>query len=152
MKFSKILVVPLFSLSLLAAVPGMSLANSALQACAGIQDPIRRFYCEGSILSGEASQALVNSYTPRQRQLAQVISEVVYTFYQQTGRPLPVTQQTLQIMMQGIGANATEAPFVLERMVANSNAIAAMIQADRTINRGQAFLNCLNTQGTGCIF
>ncbi|MEA5464070.1 hypothetical protein [Leptothoe sp. PORK10 BA2] len=152
MKLSKILVLPLFSLSLLAAVPGIAQANSALQACAGIQDPIQRFYCEGSILSGEVSQALVNSYTPRQRQLARGISEVVYIFYQQTGQPLPVTQETLQIMMQGIGASADEAPFVLDRMVANSNAIAAMLQADNSINRGQEFLNCLNTQGTGCIF
>lgn len=152
MKFSKILVLPLFSLSLLAAVPKVAGASSALEACANIQDPIQRFYCEGSILAGDESQALASGYTPRQRQLAQLVGDVVYAFYQQTGRPILVNQETLQIVMQGVGANAAEAPFVLERMVANSRAVAAIIQADNTISRGQAFLNCLDTHGTGCIF
>jgi hypothetical protein len=151
MKLGQLLIFPLFSLPLIVTAPPMVTANSALANCASIQDPIQRFYCEGAILSGEASQALVNSYTPRQRQLAQVIGEVVYAYYEQTGQPLPITEETLQLMMDGLGANEAEAAFVLDRMVAHSNAIAGIIEADGTISRMNSFLTCLQTQGTGCI-
>ena len=151
MKLRQLLFLPLLGISLTTAVAKPATANPALAACAGIQDPIRRFYCEGSILSGQASQALVNSYSPRQRQLAQVIGEVIYAYYERTGQPLPVNQENLRIMMEGIGASPSEAPFVYDRMVAHSNAIAAIIEADATINRMNGFLNCLQTQGTGCI-
>ena len=151
MAIHQLLLIPLLGISLAATVAKTAVANPALEACSSIQDPIRRFYCEGSILSGQASQDLVNSYSPRQRQLAQVIGQVVYAYYEQTGQPLPVTQATLQLMMEGIGASASEASFVYDRMVAHSNAIAAIIEADVTINRMNGFLNCLQTQGTGCI-
>jgi len=145
------LLVPLLSFSLTTAVAKTAAANPALEPCSAIQDPIQRFYCEGAILSGRASQALMNGYTPRQQQLAQVIGKVVYAYYEQTGQPLPVNQETLRIVMQGIGASASEASFIYDRMVAHSNAIAGITEADVTINRMNSFLNCLQTQGTGCI-
>jgi hypothetical protein len=151
MKFRQCLLTALASLPLILGTSPTATANSALEACARIQDPIRRFYCEGAILSGQAQQALVNSYTPRQRLLARVIGEAIYAFYEETGQPLPVTQQTLQLMMEGLGADVSEAAFVYDRMVAHSNAIAAIIEADATINHMNDFLTCLQTQGTGCI-
>ena len=151
MKFRQRILAALASLPLILVTSQTATANSALESCASIQDPIRRFYCEGAILSGQAQQDLVNSYTPRQRQLTQAIGEVVYAFYEETGQPLPVTQETLQLMMEGLGANASEATFVYDRMVAHNNAIAAIIEADSTINRMNNFLTCLQTQGTGCI-
>lgn len=151
MKFRQCILTALASLPMILGAAQTATANSALEACASIQDPIRRFYCEGNILSGQAQQALVNSYSPRQRQLARAISEVIYAFYEEYGQPLPVTQETLQLMMEGLGADASEAAFVYDRMVAHSNAIAAIIEADSTINRMNDFLTCLQTQGTGCI-
>ncbi len=151
MKFRQLMLPALFSLPLVISLPPVALANSALAACTSIQDPIQRFYCEGSILSGEASQALANSYTLRQRQLAQAVSEVVDAYYEQTGQPLPINQETLSMMMNGLEASQSEAAFVYERMVANSNAIAAIIEADGTIGRMNNFLTCLQIQGTGCI-
>jgi hypothetical protein len=57
MKLRQLLFLPPLGISLTTAVAKPATANPALAACAGIQDPIRHFYCEGSILSGQASQA-----------------------------------------------------------------------------------------------
>jgi hypothetical protein len=85
MEFRQFILTTLTSLPLIFTSSQTAQANPALEVCASIQDSIRRFYCEAPILSGQARQALVNSYTPRQRQLAQAIGEIAYALYEQTG-------------------------------------------------------------------
>lgn len=94
--------------------------------CDQIRDPFQRFYCQGREDVSRAQQARVRSYSPRQRYIARIISQLIYNYYQRTGQALPVTHQTVAQVMQVIGASPSEAAFVVDRMVANANAIAAL--------------------------
>jgi hypothetical protein len=132
----------------------LSLTPIAAQAqsyCDRITDPLRRGNCYAQEAATQEQQRRWNSYTPRQKALARAVEQVVYGYYQRTGQALPVTQQTLAQVMRIVGAARAEATFVVDRMVANRNAIAAINQADREIDRMQRFLNCLQTQDTGCV-
>lgn len=149
MKLRHLLMLTVVSLPLIMPTPAT--ANPALAACQRITDPIRRFYCEGPILTREAQEALCNSYTPRQRVIAAAVGKIAYGYYQKNGQPLPVNQRNLRLIMRTIGANNNEANFVLNRMRAHSNAGAVMGKADQTIYRMNQFLHCLQTRGTGCI-
>jgi hypothetical protein len=53
--------------------------------------------------------------------------------------------------MEYIDAKPDEATFVYARMQTYRQATDAIDRLDRSINRMQNFLNCLNAQETGCI-
>jgi hypothetical protein len=119
------------NLLLLSAMTLTTLASSTLPArassfCDRIADPYQRFYCQGRESVARAQQARVRSYSDRQRYLAQTVSQIFYNYYQRTGQVLTVTDQTVVAVMQIIGASQPEAAFVVDRMVANANAIAAI--------------------------
>ncbi len=150
MKLHPLLALTLASLPLLMALPAQ--ANPALSACQSITDTIRRYYCTAPIQAQEARNALWQSYTPRQQQLATAVGQISSDYYNQTGQPVPVTQESVGLVMQAVGANSAEAAFVRERLQANSNASASINQVDVVIDQAGDFLQCLQTQGTGCIF
>jgi hypothetical protein len=114
-------------------------------------DAISDYYRQGNIAATEAQMQRWNSYTPRQKQLARKIGEIAHAYYQKTGQPLPVNNQSIAILMNTLGANSQEASFIQDRMMANSDAQAAIPRVDALINRTQNFLNCLNNAGNGCI-
>ncbi|MEB3218511.1 MAG: hypothetical protein VKN72_20060 [Nostocales cyanobacterium 94392] len=128
-----------------------SALNSALANCETIANPIARSNCRSAVISTQGSWDLWNSFTPRQRSLAIQISQIHYAYHQKTGQPLPVTNGTVNQMMQIIGARANERSFVINRMQANYNAGLAINEADRAIDGANRFLQCLERQGTGCI-
>jgi hypothetical protein len=134
-----------------ATLPLMPIAAQAQSYCDRITDPLRRGNCYAQEAATRQQQARWNSYTPRQRVLARSVEQVVYNHYQRTRQALPVTQQTLAQVMRIVGASRAEAAFVVDRMVASRNAIAAINQADSEIDRMREFLDCLQTQGTGCV-
>ncbi len=150
MKLRSLLALTIAGLPLLLAVPAQ--ANPALSACQSIADPIQRYYCTAPIQAQEARNALWQSYTPRQQQLATAVGQIAFDYYNQTGQPVPVTQESIRLVMQAVGANSSEAAFIRGRLQANSNASASLIEADSVINQADDFLQCLQTQGTGCIF
>lgn len=92
-----------------------------------------------------------NSYTPRQQQLAIKIRKIAHAYYQHTGKSLPVTSQSIAIVMSALGANLQEASFIQEQMVASFNAQATTPRMDALINRTRNLLNCLNYGGSSCI-
>jgi hypothetical protein len=134
-----------------ATLPLTTAATKAESYCDRISDPLRRGNCYQQEVATQQQNARWRSYTPRQRQLSRTISQIVTDYFQRTGQALPVTQETVSQVMQMVGASRSEAAFVIDRMVANSNAYAGMNQANDTIDRTQRFLDCLQTQGTGCI-
>lgn len=139
MQFRKLLIVCTVSLI---ALPLTSVKANA--------DAISDFYRQGAA-ANQARWQRWNSYTPRQKQLSRAISKIADAFYQRNEQPLPVNKNSLRIIMKALKATPEEAPFILNRMLASSNASAAITRTNSTINRTQNFLNCLNTQGTGCI-
>ncbi|MGB7084244.1 MAG: hypothetical protein WBD47_01730 [Phormidesmis sp.] len=150
MKLHPLLAFSIFSLPMAITMPAQ--ANPALAACQSIADPIRRYYCTAPIQAEEARNALWQSYTPRQRQLATAVGQIASDYYSQTGQPVPVTTESVRLVMQAVGANNSEAAFVRERLQANHNASASLNEADVVINQAEDFLQCLQTQGTGCMF
>ena len=150
MKLHSLLALTIAGLPLLLAIPAQ--ANPALSACQSITDPIRRYYCTAPIQAQEARNALWQSYTPRQQQLATAVGQIASDYYNQTGQPVPVTQESVALVMQAVGANSSEAAFIRGRLQANSNASASLIEADSVINQAEDFLQCLQIRGTGCIF
>lgn len=116
------------------------------QAQYQIRDP----YSEA--LVQQAQRDLWNSYTPRQRNLATIISQISYAYFQRTGQPLPVNSETISIVMEGIGARQSEAGFVRDRMRANSNGAQGIISLERATDRTERFIQCLQAQGTGCSY
>ena len=140
MQFRKLLIACTISLI---ALPLASMKANA--------DPISDFYRQGAAAANQARWQRWNSYTPRQKQLSRAISTIADTYYQQNGQPLPVDKKSLRLIMNALKATPEEASFILNRMVAYSNAYAAIAPTNSIINRTENFLNCLNTQGTGCI-
>jgi hypothetical protein len=147
-RFQKLLVLTLIGYATLLLTPITAKAQSY---CDRITDPLRRGTCYSQEAAIRQQQARWNSYTPRQRVLARSVEQVAYNYYQRTRQALPVTQQTLAQVMRIVGASRAEAAFVVDRMVANRNAIAALNQADLEIDRMREFVDCLQTQGTGCV-
>ncbi|BDA76468.1 hypothetical protein CAL7716_106340 (plasmid) [Calothrix sp. PCC 7716] len=96
------------------------------------------------------ADGISNSYTSRQKQLATAIAQIVYNYYQNTGQPIPITNQSIIIIMSAVGATPQEAAFIQDRIVANSNTLATP-KVDTIINRAQNILNCLNTVTIDCI-
>lgn len=115
------------------------------------EDPLRRFYREGSAISQQAQWQLWNSFTPRQKSLAIAISRIADQHWQLYQQPIPINLQSSQMMMRMIGAQPNEGAFVVNRMQANYAAYASLGQVDATINQMYNFLNCLQTRGTGCV-
>lgn len=134
-----------------ATLPLMTVAAKAESACDRISDPLRRGTCYQQEAAIQGQWNNWRSYTPRQRQLSRAISQIVTDYYKSTGDALPVTSETVSQVMQMVGASRSEAAFVINRMVANSNAYAGLNRVSGTIDRTQQFLTCLQTQGTGCI-
>lgn len=114
-------------------------------------DPISDYYIQGAISANQARIQRWNSYTLRQKQLARAVGKIADAYYQQTQKPLPVTNQSIILVMNTLGATPQEAAFIKDRMIANSNAQAVIPGVDAVINRTQNFLNCLNIRTTGCI-
>lgn len=135
----------------MATLPLTTFAAKAESYCDRISDPLRRGICYQQEAATQQQWNNWRSYTPRQRQLSMAISQIVTDYYQRTGQALPVTQETVVQVMQLVGASREETAFVINRMVANSNAYAGMNRANGTIDRTQRFLECLQTQGTGCV-
>jgi len=135
----------------LTALPLTTFAAKAESYCDRISDPLRRGNCYQQEDATRQQNARWRSYTPRQRQLSLAVAQIVTDYYQRTGQALPVTQETVSQVMQLVRASRSEAAFVIDRMVANSNAYAGMNRANVTIDRTQRFLDCLQTQGTGCV-
>lgn len=148
LKFQRLFVLMLVGCATLPLAP---IAAKAQSYCDRITDPLRRGNCYAQEAATQQQWQRWNSYTPRQKGLARAVGQVVYAYYQRTGQALPVTQQTVTQVMRIVGASRAEAAFVLDRMVANRNAIAALNQADGEIDRMQRFLDCLQTRGTGCV-
>jgi hypothetical protein len=119
--------------------------------CEAITDPLRRGNCYSAIAAAQAQQDLVRNWTPRQHAIDKAIGELYDTYYQQTKRPVPINRTTVTRVAQALRANSTEVSFIVNRMQANYNAIVSINQADATITGAQRFLDCLQTQGTGCI-
>ena len=57
-------------------------------------------------------------YTSRQRAIATAIAQITATYYGQTAQSLPVTPETVALVMQAIEAEPSEAAFVCDRMYA----------------------------------
>jgi hypothetical protein len=134
-----------------ATLPLMPIAAQAQSYCDRITDPLRRGNCYAQEAATQAQQQRWNSYTPRQKALARAVEQVVYGHYQRTRQALPVNQRTVAQVMRIVGASRSEAAFVIDRMVANRDAIAAINQADSEIDRMLDFVRCLETRGTGCV-
>jgi hypothetical protein len=125
--------------------------NNAAAGCEAITDPLRRGNCYSAIAAAQAQQDLVRNWTPRQHAIAKAIGELYNAYYQQTKRPLPINRTTVNRVARALRANSAEVSFIANRMQANYNAIVGLNQADATITSAQRFLDCLQTQGTGCI-
>jgi tRNA A37 threonylcarbamoyladenosine modification protein TsaB len=125
--------------------------NSAAAGCESITDPLRRGNCYSAIAAAQAQQNLVRNWTPRQHTIDKAIGELYNAYYQQTKRPLPVNRTTATRVARALRANSAEVSFIVNRMQANYNAVVGINQADATITGAQQFLDCLQTQGTGCI-
>ncbi|MDJ0616774.1 MAG: hypothetical protein QNJ63_08510 [Calothrix sp. MO_192.B10] len=126
----------------------ISLSFTPLQANA---DALSDYYLRGSIAATPAQIQHWDSYTPRQKQLARKIEEIARAYYQKKGKPLPVNNRSIAIVMNALGANPQEASFIKDRMIATSNAQEIIPRVDALINRTQTLLGCLNNGGTGCI-
>ncbi|KYC37711.1 hypothetical protein WA1_04115 [Scytonema hofmannii PCC 7110] len=114
-------------------------------------DTISDYYRQSNFAATLVQIERWNSYTPRQKQLSRKIGEIANAYYQKTGKHLPITTQSIRIIMKSLSANPEEAAFIRDRMMANSNAQAVIPRVDRLINRTRNFLGCLNTGGSGCI-
>jgi tRNA A37 threonylcarbamoyladenosine modification protein TsaB len=125
--------------------------NNAAAGCESITDPLRRGNCYSAIATAQAQQDLIRNWTPRQHAIAKAIGNLYNAYYQQTKRPLPINRTTVNRVAQALKANSAEVPFITNRMQANYNAIVSINQADATITGAQQFLDCLQTQGTGCV-
>lgn len=123
MPFKSSLLLFAITLTTLSASIVPARANSL---CDRISDPYRRFYCQGKESVTRAQQARIRSYSPRQRYLAQAVSQLVYDYYQRTGQVLPITNQTVVQVMQIVGASQSEAAFVVDRLVANVRGVIAL--------------------------
>lgn len=122
--------------------------SSSAKAQAGLSDEYRTQMAE---LAAQAQRDMWNSFTPRQKQLSQLVSNVAFQYWQGYGQPIPMDAQTLNMVMRGIGAQPHEANFVWSRMYVNHNAIVVMAQANATISRTQRFVECLERGGTMCM-
>jgi len=84
-------------------------------------------------LSREAWQHYWNSLSPRQQHLSKSIDSIENNYYSKNGRYITITRQTLNQVMNAIGATPSEADFVLSRMRAFIEADKAVENADRLI-------------------
>ncbi|ADI14335.1 hypothetical protein [Truepera radiovictrix] len=81
-------------------------------------------------LSGEAQHGWWNSLTPRQQQLSRGVSALQAQHFGATGAPIPLTEQNLLLVMQLLGAEVSEAPFVWERMSYISQTYSVLGEVD----------------------
>lgn len=123
--------------------------TSVAKAQAGLSN--HEYRARMARIAAEAQRDMWNSFTPRQKQLSQLVSNVAFQYWQGYGQPIPMDAQTLNMVMRGIGAQPHEADFVWSRMYANHNAIVVMAQANGTISRTQRFVECLERGGTMCM-
>jgi len=93
------------------------------------------------ILMRQGQEALWRSYTPRQRQIATAIGQLVNNHYNRTKQPVPLTQANVNYAMRYVGANASERNFVIDRIQANNQALSALIDLEDEIQRTEELLN-----------
>ncbi|MBT9312649.1 hypothetical protein [Leptothoe kymatousa] len=90
--------------------------------------------------SVQASPGIVKSslwadYTPRQRAIAVAVAKVADAYYAQTATPLPVTPETVAMVLQAIEAEPVDAAFIYDRMAAHSFTRADISQVDVLLDR-----------------
>jgi len=111
------------------------LATPPARAQSRILDPI------SPVLMRQGQEALWRSYTPRQRQIATAIGQLVNNHYSRTKQPVPLTQANVNYAMRYVGANASEHNFVVDRIQANNRALNALNDLERELRRTEEMLN-----------
>lgn len=76
--------------------------------------------CHSHCESNAASNPHWQSYTPRQRAISTAVTQIISTYYDQTAQPLPVTPETVTLVVQSIQAEPFEAEFVCQQMRAQT--------------------------------
>lgn len=83
-------------------------------------------YCKQVIASNPQWQ----SYTPRQRAISTAVAHIITTYHAYTAQPLPVTPETVALVVKSIEADPIEIEFVCQQMYEYSSLPVAFHTVD----------------------
>ncbi|MEM7792862.1 MAG: hypothetical protein AAF579_00225 [Cyanobacteria bacterium P01_C01_bin.118] len=84
-----------------------------------------QFQCEQTLANPQW-----HSYTPRQRAIATAVAHIITTYYDRTAQPLPVTPETVALVVQSIETEPFETEFVCQRMYEYSSPLVTFDTVD----------------------
>lgn len=90
---------------------------------------------QGPIQEQLARSPQWSSYSPRQRAIAVAIAHIADTYYAQTAKPLPVTPETVALVMHSIEATPADTAFIYDQMYTHSLAKSTFSQADSLLDQ-----------------